>query len=497
MDKKKFVRGAGILLPVSSLPSPYGIGTLGEAAYQFVKLLVDLRQKYWQVLPLGPCGYGDSPYQPVSSMAGNPLFIDLDLLIKEGLLEPGEVQSVNWGGRRDEADYDVLYQNRYRVLREAYRRFMNSVDPDYEAFAEDNDRWLGDYSFFMAAKTFSGDRPWVEWDEKLRDREPEAMNRYSEKLSDEIGFWKFCQYEFFRQWNALKAYANARGVRLIGEIPFYIAHDSSDVWANKELFLLNRKGYPKETAGFPPDAFYKNGQDWGCPVYDFDRMQEDDFAWWRDRTETNAGRYDGLIINHFLGMVRYCSIPYGEENRKAGRWNKGPGKKLADVIAGAAGDCGLIAEDLKAAVPGVRKLRQRTGWPGMRILQYAFDGDTSNEHLPHNFQDSCCVLYAGNHDNDTIAGFYGDKTEYELAYLYEYLNISSKEEIPDAFLRLAYSSIADIVIFQMQDILKLGSEARMNRPATTGENWRWRMWDDSLIEKKRAWIRTMAAIYRR
>ncbi len=495
MGEKEFTRGAGILLSITSLPSPYGIGTLGDAAYKFVDLLVDLRQKYWQVLPLGPTSFGDSPYQSFSAFAGNPYLVDLDILVKEGLLKKEEIKSFNWESDRTDVDYATIYKNRFLVLKMAYARFQEKED--YISFEKENSFWLDEYSFFMALKTFSDNKEWTQWDEKLRNRDSKTLDEYRIKLADEIGFWKFCQFKFFEQWKKLKKYANSRGIQIIGDIPLYVAQDSADVWAGRKQFLLKEDGTPTVVAGCPPDAFSEDGQRWGNPIYNWEYMEKDDFSWWKKRMRANAALYDIIRIDHFIGVVRYYSIPAAEQTAKGGKWNKGPGKKLTDAIENAIGDSKIIAEDLGVVVPGVRKLMAKTGWPGMKILLFAFDGNTANEHLPHNYQDTNCVVYAGTHDNDTVVGYFRDKTEYELAYLYEYLNINSKEELPDAFIRLAYSSIADVVIFQMQDILKLGNEARMNLPSTVGTNWRWRVGEETLSEERRVWIRTMATIYRR
>ena len=312
-------------------------------------------------------------------------------------------------------------------------------------------------------------------------------------------FCKFCQYEFFRQWKALKAYAGSRGVRIIGDLPFYVAADSVDVWANRELFLLEADGTPRDVAGAPPDAFSTEGQKWGSPIYDWNRMEEENYAWWQKRMHKSRELFDVVRLDHFIGIVRYYIVPTNAANARNGRWCKGPGRKLTDVIAEALGDTKIIVEDVgpKTPIPGVRKLLARTGWPGIKILMFAWGDDTANEHLPHNYTDTNLVVYAGTHDNETIVGYFRDKTDYELAYLYEYLNIKSKEEISDALIRTAYASIADVAIIQMQDLMKLGNEARMNVPSTVGSNWRWRIGTDTLSEERRAWIRTLAAVYRR
>lgn len=491
-------RGAGILLAITSLPSSYGIGTLGDAAFQFVDLLVDLKQSYWQVLPIGPTSFGNSPYQSYSAFAGNPYLIDLDDLVKDGLLQETEIRSFNWGTDEADIDYAMIYENRFKVLRMAFARF-DVTNPEFVSFTEKADKWLDDYSFYTAVKRHFGDKEWQSWDAPLRDREPAAMQEYREMLHNEILFCKFCQFKFFQQWKRLKCYANNRGVQIIGDVPLYVALDSVDVWANRELFLLNKDGQPEVVAGAAPDAFTEDGQKWGSPIYDWGRMEKDDFMWWKERMIESAELFDIIRLDYFTGIVRYYSVQYDAEDAKNGKWSKGPGKKLTDAIESVIGDTHIIVEDFgpKAHVPGVKKLMQRTGWPGIKILMFAFDDDTANENLPHNYQDSNLVVYAGTHDNETIVGYFRDKSDFELAYLYEYLNIRSKEEIPDALIRTAYSSIADVVIIQMQDLMKLGNEARMNAPSTVGRNWRWRIGKDTLSEERRAWIRTLATVYRR
>lgn len=498
MESKELTRGAGILLAITSLPSSYGIGTLGKAAFQFVDLLVDMKQRYWQVLPIGPTSLGDSPYQSYSAFAGNPYLIDLDDLVKEGLLQETEIRSFHWGTDDADIDYATIYENRYKILRMAFSRF-SVEDEAFLAFADKADSWLSDYSLYTALKQHFGDAEWQNWDAPLRDRDPEALKEYQKILHNDIMFCKFCQFEFFKQWDQLKTYANNRGIRIIGDMPFYIASDSADVWANRKMFLLESDGRPSVVAGAAPDAFSKTGQVWGNPVYNWCEMEKDGFAWWQARVLENTELFDVIRLDHFSGLVRYYTVPANAKDGKNGKWKKGPGKKMTDAITAVIGDRHMIVDDIgsKTQIPGIRKLQSKTGWPVTRILMFAFNDDTANEHLPHNYQSTNMVVYAGTHDNETIVGHFREKSDYELAYLYEYLNIKCKEEIPDAFIQAAYASIADVAIIQMQDLLKLGNEARMNAPSTVGKNWRWRIGKDTLSEERRAWLRTMATVYRR
>ena len=496
MGKQEFLRGAGILLAIQSLPSDYGIGTLGKEALRFVDLLVDLKQKYWQVLPIGPTSFGDSPYQSLSAFAGNPYLIDLDTLKKEGLITETEILSYDWGSREDDIDYAGLFQCRYAILRTAFLRFQTQ-DKAYVAFCEKEAHWLDGYALFMAVKGHFDNREWLSWDADIRDRKPEAVKRYEKELAEEIQFWKFLQYKFFEQWNKLKKYANRCGISLIGDIPLYVALDSADVWQHRDIFQLDEDGRPKNVAGCPPDDFSEDGQRWGNPLYRWDVIEETDFRWWRDRIRANAAVFDVVRFDHFIGVVRYFSIPAADSNARNGHWEKGPGEKLTRAMQESLGNSKMIVEDLGVFVPGVKKLVKKTGWPGMKILQFAFNGDPNHEYLPHNYTDSNMIVYGGTHDNETLVGFFRDRTDYELAFLYEYLNIKTREEIPDAIIRLAYSSIADVVIFQMQDLLKLGNEARMNLPSTISTNWRWRVIKNPLSDERRTWIRTMATVYRR
>lgn len=498
MEVKELTRGSGILLAISSLPSPYGIGTLGDAAYRFVDLLVDLKQRYWQILPVGPTGYGDSPYQMISAFAGNPYLIDLDMLVSEGLLTTDEIKSFNWGTDDSKVDYGILFENRARVLRKAFERF-DSQSADFELFLEQNKDWLDTYSLFMAIKSDNQDKSWLDWEENISKKQPVALANCRKALYNDIRFWGFCQYEFFKQWDALREYAHTKGVQIIGDVPFFIGHDSADVWMNPELFLLNEQGMPDYVAAALPDKFSENGQIWGNPLYNWEAMEETGFDWWKRRMQVAVRMFDVVRVDHFLGIVKNYSVPYNATDTANGKWFKGPGRKLTDALNEVLEGITVIADDDggKAPIPGVKKLLAKSGWLGTKVLMFAFDGNTANEHLPHNYTDRHAVIYAGTHDNETIVGYFKKKNEYELAYLYEYLGIRSMDAVPDALIRAAYASIGDLAIIQMQDLLKLGNEARMNEPATVGRNWRWRLAYEKIDESRQNWIRNLAAVYRR
>lgn len=475
--KTMLKRGAGVLLPVFSLPSPYGIGTFGAAAREFIDCLKAARQSYWQVLPLGPTSYGDSPYQSFSAFAGNPYFIDLDTLREEGLLLQEEIDACGWGGNPEEIRYDLLYETRFALLKKAFARSRHQESAAYRDFVEENKDWLSDYSLYMALKKHFGDRAWTEWDGDVRFRRPAAMEAARARFAQEMEYWSFLQFHFFKQWEALRAYAAEREISIVGDIPIYVALDSADVWSHPELFQLDQETLtPTRVAGVPPDAFSDDGQLWGNPLYDWERMEAEDFAWWKRRMEASAKLYDVLRIDHFIGVVQYYSIPYGVETAKEGRWEKGPGKKLTDALDASAGKTRIIAEDLGIYVPEVKELLAKTGYPGMKIIEFAFSGDRFNEHLPHCYEPNS-VVYGGTHDNETLAGYFTvEKRQWwELQYIADYLGAAHQSEVVDRVFRAAYGSVASVAIFQMQDVLKLDNRARMNTPGTVGGNWRWRM----------------------
>lgn len=494
---KTFERGAGILMPISSMPSPYGIGTMGRDAYEFVDFLRECNHKYWQVLPLGPTSFGDSPYQGFSTFAGNPYFIDLETLIEEGLLKKEYVERFDWGNDAAHIAYDKVYQSRYIVLREAYKNSEHKTSLEYITFLKENADWIDDYALFMAIKQYYKDADWSLWDDELRFRKPEALEKYTKILSDDIDFYKFLQFKFFEQWNKLKDYANDKGIEVIGDIPIYVAYDSADVWVHTKEFVLDENLAPIKVAGVPPDAFTDLGQKWGNPLYDWEKMEQNGFSWWKKRMAAAAQMYDIIRIDHFLGVVKYYTIPADNPDAREGEYVKGPGSKLTDVINQAIGSKKLIAEDLGVDIPEATKLLNDNGYPGMKVLEFAFGGDRKNVHLPHNYTTTNCVVYGGTHDNETLMGYFNERNDWELGYAYDYLDTRDKRKMVDQIFRLAYGSIADVVIFQTQDILKLDNKARTNLPSSLGKNWQWRLLKGQLGAQQKQDLRYLASVFGR
>lgn len=482
-------------MPVSSLPSKYGIGTLGKAAYDFVDDLVRAGQKYWQVLPIGPTSFGDSPYQSFSTYAGNPYFIDLDLLIEEGLLQRQEVEMIRWYEKEDQVSYELLWEYRYSVLKAAFERSDHEKTKEYRDFMEREKDWISSYSLYMACKEHFGNREWLSWKKDIRDRKMEALISYQVMLEKEIRFWEFVQYKFWQQWDRLHAYANEKGIQIIGDIPIYVALDSADVWVHPEQFLLDENHEPTVVAGCPPDAFSDEGQKWGNPIYDWERMEREDFAWWKKRIRAAARCYDVIRIDHFIGIVRYYKIPVNESAKK-GSFAWGPGLKLLKALDESIGEAKIIAEDLGVLVPEVGEVLQKSGYPGMKVLEFAFDGKRENPYLPHNYPKNC-VVYGGTHDNDTLEGYYDMLSKENRAYAMAYCQVKRKKKLTDAIIRIGYASVANTVIFQMQDILKKNNNARMNYPSTIGTNWRWRMKSQEFTTKKQKRLAKLANIYGR
>lgn len=495
LEDSELRRGAGILLSVTSLPSPYGIGTFGKAAYRFIDQLHEAGQKYWQVLPLGPTSYGDSPYQSFSAFAGNPYLIDLDMLIEEGLLKKSEVSKLDWGDRDDRVSYEALWNHRYEVLRKAYHNSSHKRLKKYREFVEENRDWLEDYALFMACKAHFGYSEWLSWDEDIRKRQPEAIARYQKELEEDIGFYSFMQYKFFEQWEKLKEYAGQQDVQIIGDLPIYVALDSTDVWVNPQLFELDADRRPLFVAGCPPDAFSDEGQKWGNPLYDWNAMEREDFAWWKRRMRSASKLFDVVRIDHFIGVVRYWRVPANESSRN-GSFAWGPGEKLTNALDEARGDAKIIAEDLGVSLPEVPQLLEKAGYPGMRTLLFAFDGNNRHPYLPHMYTRNC-VVYGATHDNETMKGYFDKMKKKEIAFALEYTDSESREELIPKIIQSAYRSVANTVIFQMQDILEKGNETRLNFPGTMGENWRWRMTKTEFTRKHMKWLNRLSKLYGR
>ncbi|MBR1477269.1 MAG: 4-alpha-glucanotransferase [Lachnospiraceae bacterium] len=504
------VRASGILMPVASLPNRYGIGCFSKEAYEFVDFLENAGQSYWQMLPLGQTGYGDSPYQSFSTYAGNPYFIDLDKLIDAGFIEKKELAKIDFGKNPDEIDYEKIYLNRFRVLKKAYDNSPYASEPKhpwngekydeereaFERFISDNAWWLKDYCLYSAIKEAQGAVSYIEWDDDIRTRKPDAMKKYEQELSDEIRFYEFQQYEFALQWSALKKYANERNIKIIGDIPIYVAFDSADTWSNPELFKFDKKGYPTVVAGCPPDGFSATGQLWGNPIYDWEYHKKTGYEWWIRRIEHCFKLYDVLRIDHFRGFDEYYEIPYGSETAMHGEWVKGPGYELFKVMKENLGDKEVIAEDLGFLTPSVLKLVKKTGYPGMKVLQFAFDSREESDYLPYNYGRNC-VVYTGTHDNQTSKGWYKSAGRKDKSFARRYMCVRSPEDAAYDMIRTVLSSVADTAIIPMQDYLNLGDEARINTPSTLGGNWIWRMDKDALTNELSEKIRLLSRTYGR
>ena len=489
------MRKSGVLLPVTGLPSPYGIGAFSREAYEFVDFLKKAGQKLWQILPLGPTGYGDSPYQSFSTFAGNPYLIDLEALIEKGWLTAEECAETDWGGSEAYVDYEKMYFNRFPLLQRAYERSEIGKDPAFAAFCGENDWWLSEYALFMALKESHGGAAFQEWEEPLKMREKAALEACGRELKSQIEFWKFLQYLFSEQWQALKRYANGNGISIIGDIPIYVAYDSADTWAHPELFLLEENLLPKAVAGVPPDAFSATGQLWGNPLYDWEYHRKTGYAWWLSRLDFCCRLYDVVRIDHFRGFEAYFSIPYGDETAVNGHWEKGPDYDLFAAMKQKLGKKAVIAEDLGVITPPVRRMIRRTGFPGMKVLQFAFDGGDS-EYLPHNYEKNC-IVYTGTHDNQTTLSWYEQQGRKTKRFIRRYLRASRGSEVPRAMIAAALSSAADTAVIPIQDWLGLGDEARMNFPSTLGNNWKWRLVPGQLTDQLAEEMKEMTELYMR
>lgn len=483
-------------MPVSSIPSSYGIGTFSRQAYEFIDKLEMAGQSYWQILPLGPTGYGDSPYQSFSTFAGNPYYIDLEMLVEKGWLTKADCDRYDFGENQEYIDYEKIYLSRFKVLRTAYENSSIAKDEEFCRFCEENAYWLDDYALYMATKNSFDGKSWSEWDEDIRLRRPQALAKYREKFADEIAFYQFQQYLFASQWFALKQYANDRNIQIIGDIPIYVAFDSADTWANPEMFQLDEDLIPVAVAGCPPDAFSATGQLWGNPLYRWEYHKETEYAWWMKRIAYCYELYDVVRIDHFRGFDEYYSIPYGDPTAEFGHWKKGPGYDIFKTMKAKLGNKAVIAEDLGFLTDSVIKLVKKTGYPGMKILQFAFDSREESDYLPHNYTANS-IVYTGTHDNDTTIGWYEKLGRKDKAFAKRYLNIRSNKDIHWVFIRAALASVSDTCIIPMQDYLGLGGEARINVPSTLGTNWKWRMLEGQFTEELAEQMKNMAKLYGR
>ena len=527
------MRRSGVLLPVTSIPSKYGIGGFSKECYEFVDFLERAGQSLWQILPLGPTGYGDSPYQSFSTYAGNPYFIDLEELIEKGWIteeDCGEKdcreavfqgkdfvgedvgkglsarkefegstleEDSGTGNVRDRyVDYGKVYETRFAILRKAYENSGIGEDAAFRKFCEDNAYWLDDYGLYMAVKNAFGGRSFIEWDEDIRFRKPAALRHYREKYAAEIGFIRFQQYLFDRQWSALRAYAAGKGIQIIGDIPIYVAYDSADVWAAPELFQLDEDLRPVGVAGCPPDAFSATGQLWGNPLYRWEYHKETGYDWWIRRIARCYELYDIVRIDHFRGFDEYYFIPCGDATAQFGHWEKGPGYDIFRVMKNRLGKINVIAEDLGFLTPSVLRLVKKSGYPGMKVLLFAFDGGSDSEYLPHNFEKNA-VVYTGTHDNDTIEGWVKGAKRKTVSFTMKYLQVKRKKDIRPAMIRAALSSVADTAIIPIQDYLGLDNSARMNLPSTLGENWKWRLLPGELTAELAEEMAYLARLYDR
>lgn len=492
------MRGSGILLPISSLPSKYGIGCFSKEAYEFVDKLEEAGQKYWQILPLGPTGYGDSPYQALSTFAGNPYFIDLDQLVEDGYLQSEDLEGLKSVSNEERVDYGMVYNTRYDVLYQAFLAFKENVEEGFYQFEQENSYWLQDYALYMALKKSHKGASCNSWELEIRMHKSEAIAKCEEELAEDILNYKFQQYIFLKQWTRLKEYANGRGIKIIGDIPFYVASDSADCFSQPSLFQYDEQYEPTHVAGCPPDAFSEDGQLWGNPLYDWEYLKSTDYEWWINRIRHCFVLYDVIRLDHFRGFEEYYAIPAGSETARYGAWKRGPGIEFFKTIERKLGDVSIIAEDLGFLNESVYSLVKETGYPGMKVLQFAFDSREESDYLPHNY-DKNCVVYTGTHDNDTILGWYKEINKEDAKLLKEYLNIDEDDikELNWHIIRLALASVAKYCIIPMQDYLGLGAEARINTPGTQGGNWQWRMKKGAVTKELVEKIRRLTKVYGR
>ena len=479
---------------LSSLPTPYGIGTMGQTAREFIDFLKKAGQTYWQILPVCPTSYGDSPYQSFSTFAGNPYFIDLDMLREEGLLELSEYADIDWESEPEKVNYGAMYAKRYPLLRTAFKRFLENKNADFDSFCEEQSIWLDDYALFMTIKDINGGKSWLEWDEDLKKRDASALEAIKSQYEDDIKFWKVAQYFFFKQWKKLRSYANGNGISIIGDLPIYVALDSADVWSNPDLFQLDEDLQPINVAGCPPDGFSATGQLWGNPLFRWDVMAKDNYAWWVRRNGYACQIYNVLRLDHFRGFESYYAIPYGDKDASGGHWEKGPGIGLFNAVEEKIGRQNIVAEDLGFLTEPVKELLRDSGFPGMKVFELGFDSRDANssEYLPHNFKNHC-VAYVGTHDNDTVQGWFATASPEDVEYAKDYLGMDDLSEGHWHMMKALWATVAELTIVQAQDLFGLGSESRMNIPSTFGTNWTWRAcpesFDDALANRLRKYMK--------
>ena len=490
-------RSSGVILPVFSLPSPYGVGTMGQAAKDFVDFLADANQSWWQVLPVGPIGAGDSPYQSPSAFAGNPFFIDLDLLVADGLLMGQEIDACEWGSDPSCVDYDLLYQNRLELLRLACERGWQRDRAAVQAFAEENRDWLDDYALFMALRRHFGMVAWYEWpDEAARMHRQDTLERYARELDADVRLFTYVQYLFFRQWESMRAYAHERGVGIFGDMPIYVALDSADVWAHPKNYQLDERNNPVQVAGVPPDYFSADGQLWGNPLYDYQAMATDGYSWWCRRVKAAGRLFDMVRIDHFRGIARYWAVPAADESAKNGKWVWGPGLELVEALKKSSPEVQLVAEDLGLPTPEVMELLLASGLPGMKVLQFAFDGREDNEHLPHGIPVNC-ACYTGTHDNAPLGAWFAQESPECLDLARRYMGLNDEEGLVWGMIRQGASSVATLFFAQMQDYLELGAKSRINTPGTMGGNWCWRLQEGQVTHELARRIANVTRLYGR
>ena len=488
------MRSSGILMHITSLPGNTGVGTMGKEAFAFVDFLKKAGQSKWQLLPLTPTGYGDSPYQSCSTFAGNPYLIDLNLLAQEGLLKQEEIDSVTWCSREDKVDFGIQYNNKSKILRKAYDRFPGSEE--FDRFCLENGSWLSDFALFMALKDSTG-KSWYDWEEGLKFRDPDAIWKARTELKDDIRFYSFVQFLFDRQWNALRAYAKKAGISIIGDVPIYVPYDSVEVWASPELFQLDAALRPTDVAGVPPDAFTADGQLWGNPLYRWDEMERDGYSWWIRRLAAAGKWYDTVRLDHFRGFESYWAVPYGAPNARGGHWVKGPGMDFISALKKALPDLSLIAEDLGYLTQEVLDLRDDSGYPGMKVLGFAFDSREPSDYLPHTYTANS-VCYTGTHDNMTTRQWLESGTPEMQKYAAQYMRLTEEEGMVWGVIRTAMATVSDMTVVPIQDYLDLGAQARMNFPGTlTDANWTWRVSADALTDALAEKIYRLTKLYGR